>query len=108
MTPENEPDDAATLQDLQEDFPHLDISIEFLSTYRAWSARGRDGRNPWLVFKHRRPAFPPRSRPRRLTAVNQGRVPSELAPTISTIGHSGHASADLSRGWCAQAGQIGH
>jgi hypothetical protein len=32
MTPENEPDDAATLQDLQAAFPHLDISIEFLST----------------------------------------------------------------------------
>ena len=50
MTPENEPDDAMTLQDLQADFPHLVISIEFLSTYRAWSARGRDGRNPWLVL----------------------------------------------------------
>jgi hypothetical protein len=50
MIPENEPDDATTLQDLQADFPHLDISIEFLSTYRAWSARGRDGRNPWLVL----------------------------------------------------------
>jgi hypothetical protein len=50
MTPENEPDDATTLQDLQADFPHLDISIEFLSTYRAWSARGRHGRNPWLVL----------------------------------------------------------
>ena len=43
MTPENDHDDAATLHDLQEDFPHLDISIELLSTYRAWSARGRDG-----------------------------------------------------------------
>ena len=32
MTPENDHDDAATLQDLQADFPHLDISIEFLST----------------------------------------------------------------------------
>ena len=31
-------------------FPHLDISIEFLATYRAWSARGRKGRNPWLVL----------------------------------------------------------
>jgi hypothetical protein len=30
MTPENEPDDARTLRDLQGDFPHLDISIEFL------------------------------------------------------------------------------
>jgi hypothetical protein len=50
MTPENDHDDATTLQDLQADFPHLDISIEFLSTYRAWSARGRDGRNPWLVL----------------------------------------------------------
>jgi hypothetical protein len=39
MTPENDHDDATTLQDLQADFPHLDISIEFLSTYRAWSAR---------------------------------------------------------------------
>jgi hypothetical protein len=48
MTPENDQDDATTLHGLQEDFPHLDISIEFLSTYRAWSARGRDGRNPWL------------------------------------------------------------
>ena len=47
MTPENEPGAATTLQ---ADFPHLDISIEFLSTYRAWSARGRDGRNPWLVL----------------------------------------------------------
>ena len=34
----------------QADFPHLEISIEFLATYRAWSARGRDGRNPWLVL----------------------------------------------------------
>jgi hypothetical protein len=50
MTPENDQDDATTLQDLQADFPHLDISIEFLSTYRAWSARGRHGRNPWLVL----------------------------------------------------------
>ena len=50
MTPENDHEDAVTLHDLQADFPHLDISIEFLSTYRAWSARGRDGRNPWLVL----------------------------------------------------------
>ena len=46
MTPENDHDDAATLRDLQADFPHLDISIEFLAIYRAWSARGRHGRNP--------------------------------------------------------------
>ena len=39
-----------TLRGLRADFPHLDISIEFLATYRAWSARGRDGRNPWLVL----------------------------------------------------------
>jgi hypothetical protein len=50
MTPENDHDDAATLRDLRADFPHLDISIEFLATYRAWSARGRHGRNPWLVL----------------------------------------------------------
>jgi hypothetical protein len=50
MTPENEHDDVATLRDLQADFPDLDISIEFLATYRAWSARGRHGRNPWLVL----------------------------------------------------------
>ena len=50
MTPENDDGDAATLHDLQADFPHLDISIEFLSIYRAWSARGRNGRNPWLVL----------------------------------------------------------
>ena len=50
MTPENDHDDATTLRDLREDFPQLDISIEFLSTYRAWSARGRDGRHPWLVL----------------------------------------------------------
>ena len=50
MTPENDHDDARTLRDLQADFPHLDISIEFLATYRAWSARGRDGHNPWLVL----------------------------------------------------------
>jgi hypothetical protein len=50
MTPENDHDDARTLRDLQADFPHLDISIEFLATYRAWSARGRDGCNPWLVL----------------------------------------------------------
>jgi hypothetical protein len=50
MTPENDHDDAATLRDLQADFPYLDISIEFLATYRAWSARGRHGRNPWLVL----------------------------------------------------------
>jgi hypothetical protein len=47
MTPENDHDDAATLRGLQADFPHLDISMEFLATYRAWSARGRD---PWLVL----------------------------------------------------------
>lgn len=51
MTPENDHDDDATaLRHLQADFPHLDISMEFLATYRAWSARGRDGRNPWLVL----------------------------------------------------------
>ena len=50
MTMEDEHDDATTLRGLQADFPHLDISIEFLATYRAWSARGRDGRNPWLVL----------------------------------------------------------
>jgi hypothetical protein len=50
MIPQNEHDDAATLRDLRADFPHLDISIEFLATYRAWSARGRNGRNPWLVL----------------------------------------------------------
>ena len=50
MTPENDHDEAAILLDLQADFPHLDISIEFLSMYRAWSARGRHGRNPWLVL----------------------------------------------------------
>ena len=50
MTPENENDDAAALRGLRADFPHLDISIEFLATYRAWSARGRNGRNPWLVL----------------------------------------------------------
>ena len=50
MTPEKDHDDATALQDLRADFPHLDISIEFLSTYRAWSARGRDGRNLWLVL----------------------------------------------------------
>ena len=50
MTPEDGYDDAATLRALQADFPHLDISIEFLSIYRAWSARGRNGRNPWLVL----------------------------------------------------------
>jgi len=50
MTLENEQDDAATLRDLRADFPELDISIEFLAIYRAWSARGRHGRNPWLVL----------------------------------------------------------
>ena len=50
MTPENDREDAAILRDLQADFPHLDISIEFLAPDRAWSARGRDGRNPWLVL----------------------------------------------------------
>ena len=50
MTPENEHDDATALRGLRADFPHLDISIEFLATYRAWSARGRDGRHPWLVL----------------------------------------------------------
>ena len=50
MTPESDHDDAATLRDSRADFPDLDISIEFLSTHRAWSARGRDGRNPWLVL----------------------------------------------------------
>ena len=50
MTAKNADDDATTLHDLQADFPHLDISIEFLSTYHAWSARGRHGRNPWLVL----------------------------------------------------------
>ena len=50
MTPENEQDDATALRGLGADFPDLDISIEFLATYRAWSARGRDGRNPWLVL----------------------------------------------------------
>ena len=50
MTPENDDDDAMTLRGLRADFPHLDISMEFLSTYRAWSARGRGGRNPWLVL----------------------------------------------------------
>jgi hypothetical protein len=50
MTPENDHDDATILRGLQADFPHLDISIEFLSTYRAWSAQGREGRNPWLVL----------------------------------------------------------
>jgi hypothetical protein len=50
MTPEDDHEDAATLRGLQADFPDLDISIEFLATYRAWSARGRHGRNPWLVL----------------------------------------------------------
>ena len=50
MTAENDHEDATTLRDLRADFPHLDISIEFLASYRAWSARGRDGRNPWLVL----------------------------------------------------------
>lgn len=50
MTPENDHDDATTLRGLQADFPHLDISIEFLSTCRAWSARGPNGRHPWLVL----------------------------------------------------------
>jgi hypothetical protein len=50
MTLENDHEDAATLRGLQADFPHLDISIEFLATYRAWSARGRHGRHPWLVL----------------------------------------------------------
>jgi hypothetical protein len=50
MTPENDDDDATTLHDLQADSPHLDISIEFLSIYRTWSARGRNGQNPWLVL----------------------------------------------------------
>jgi hypothetical protein len=50
MTSGDDRDDAAILRDLQADFPHLDISIEFLAPYRAWSARGRDGRNPWLVL----------------------------------------------------------
>ena len=50
MTPQNENDDVTTLRGLRADFPHLDISIEFLATYRAWSARGRDGRSPWLVL----------------------------------------------------------
>jgi hypothetical protein len=49
MTPENDHDDATALRDLQADFPHLDISIEFLATHRAWSAR-RNGRKPWLVL----------------------------------------------------------
>jgi hypothetical protein len=43
MTPRNDHDDATALQDLQADFPHLDISIEFLATHRARSARGRMG-----------------------------------------------------------------
>ena len=46
MTPENDDDDAMTLRGLRADFPHLDISMEFLSTYRAWSARGRGGGTP--------------------------------------------------------------
>jgi hypothetical protein len=50
MAQEHDHEDAATLRDLQADFPHLDISIEFLATYRAWSARGRHGRNPWLLL----------------------------------------------------------
>ena len=50
MAPEHEHDDVATLRDLQASFPDLDISIEFLASYRAWSARGRHGRNPWLVL----------------------------------------------------------
>lgn len=50
MTPGNDRDDATILRDLQADFPHLDITMEFLSTHRAWSARGRHGRNPWLVL----------------------------------------------------------
>ena len=76
MTPENDDGDAATLRDLQADFPHLDISIEFLSIYRAWSARGRNGRNPWLVLStdvH----IPPHPRARRLaglTGSSQSRV----------------------------------
>jgi hypothetical protein len=48
MTLENDYDDAATLRALQADFPHLNTSIEFLATYRAWSARGRhDGTPGW-------------------------------------------------------------
>ena len=35
-----------SLRDLQADFPHLDISIEFLAPYRAWSARGRAAATP--------------------------------------------------------------
>jgi hypothetical protein len=40
--------DAATLLELQAEYPHLRIGTEIYGRARVWVARGEDG-HPWLV-----------------------------------------------------------
>ena len=50
MTPEDgdRSQDAATLLELQAEYPHLRISTEICGRARVWVARGQRG-HPWLV-----------------------------------------------------------
>ena len=50
MTPEDGDgsQDAATLLELQAEYPHLCIGTEVYGRARVWVARGEDG-HPWLV-----------------------------------------------------------
>ena len=66
MTPEDDDGDAATLRALQADFPHLDISIEFLSIDPRLVGAGPQRPQPLAGVKHRRPTLPPHPRARRL------------------------------------------
>jgi hypothetical protein len=59
MTPENDHDDAATLRDLQADFPHLDISIEFLAHLPRLVGAGPPRAEPLAGVKYRGPPVPP-------------------------------------------------
>jgi hypothetical protein len=105
MTPENDHDDARTLRDLQADFPQLDISIEFLATYRAWSARGPRRPQPLAGVKYRRPALPPHPRPRRLAAlIRAGNRPGLRAGRAAVSGPpprglTGPVAAETARFW---------
>ena len=40
--------DAATLRERRDQYPHLHIGTQFYGAARIWEARGHDG-HPWLV-----------------------------------------------------------